>query len=1029
MGIFGIFGPTGAGKSTILDAITLALYGNIARGQNTIRGIMNHFENELGVSFEFALGDAYYLAERSYRRRGEGEESTIYNSLARLVVTKEGQVDILADGAMKVSSEIEKLLGMDFKDFTRAVIIPQNEFDKFLTLTDSERVKMLEKIFNLEEYGEKLNRRVKKLYENLDGDLQLNNRLLLELGDASEDIIKKTQKDLEDKEQEVRRIKKQELKLEKQLKEMEEIASKLKEIKALEDRKKAMEDKKTYIKEIQAKLKTSRQLSSLKEPIRQIDGFRNLIIKEEKKLKEEKIYQEELEKALEEIFNKFKKIDAMEGKLNKLREEELPKISLSKEYERNIGQLKNNKKESKDHILKIKDELEKNEEKLKKISQAYIKEEEILKDLKVKRTRANNFQGCRGEIDGAIVKFRALEEGQKLEEASKKQLKARQDELEELEKTIRRLFAKNIKVCPDMSLEELLYKAQDKLDKDIKDQEDLKKALEEEKDKNMAVVLAAKLKEGQACQVCGSRHHPELARDRDVLGLRALEEREKGLFKSEKDLGELRKWLQEVHIKINTYENIKKEITSNYGPNLERQKKKLLKEEEGLQEAMDLLKEKAGQLLTDYKLENTDHLIDLKKELDSADEEYQQINAKTEKINEELSKLDEDRRSLANKQEILANKLENYQGTIEKYREQINKLTEKKKESIGHMGALEFERKIKGAIQSLDQEIKFIKKAYEQAKESKNEHDKIINSLEVKIATNRSNLQDIEGRIEGDMIKAGFESLEELKKSLLTEERERQIEDKINDYQKEYHHLLESLTLLKEKISKASYDVEKHSKTRNIHEELKEKYDQLIREEGALKSTLANLIERQKRWKKLQKDNKEIVAKRDLVSQLLELLGKRNFVRFLAEEHLRDIAVEASKRLADLTNQRYGLELGEGFSFMMRDEYNNKAKRWVNTLSGGETFLTSLALALALSSKIQLKGQPLGLFFLDEGFGSLDNEKLDLVMATLEKIRKDNRMVGIISHVEELKNRMPKYIEVVAPRQGGEGSKIKFKSI
>ena len=83
-------------------------------------------------------------------------------------------------------------------------------------------------------------------------------------------------------------------------------------------------------------------------------------------------------------------------------------------------------------------------------------------------------------------------------------------------------------------------------------------------------------------------------------------------------------------------------------------------------------------------------------------------------------------------------------------------------------------------------------------------------------------------------------------------------------------------------------------------------------------------------------------------------------------------------------------------------------RRSSDTLSGGETFLVSLALALALSSQIQLKGSaPLEFFFLDEGFGSLDSELLDTVMTSLEKLHSNNLSVGIISHVEELKSRVP----------------------
>jgi hypothetical protein len=118
------------------------------------------------------------------------------------------------------------------------------------------------------------------------------------------------------------------------------------------------------------------------------------------------------------------------------------------------------------------------------------------------------------------------------------------------------------------------------------------------------------------------------------------------------------------------------------------------------------------------------------------------------------------------------------------------------------------------------------------------------------------------------------------------------------------------------------------------------------------------------------------------------------------------------------------LELADECEFVIRDDFNGCQRRPVSTLSGGETFLTSLALALALSSKIQLKGQPLGFFFLDEGFGTLDAEKLDLVIGALEKLHDRERMVGIISHVKELKERLPRYLEVTPATQDGQGSRL-----
>ena len=99
-----------------------------------------------------------------------------------------------------------------------------------------------------------------------------------------------------------------------------------------------------------------------------------------------------------------------------------------------------------------------------------------------------------------------------------------------------------------------------------------------------------------------------------------------------------------------------------------------------------------------------------------------------------------------------------------------------------------------------------------------------------------------------------------------------------------------------------------------------------------------------------------------------------------------------------------------------------------DTLSGGETFITSLCLALALSSTLQLNGTtPLELFFLDEGFGSLDDELLDVVMDSLERLQTRKRSIGIISHVESIQCRVPRKLIVTPADTEKNGSKVRLE--
>nr|WP_276540521.1 SbcC/MukB-like Walker B domain-containing protein [Salipaludibacillus agaradhaerens] len=178
-------------------------------------------------------------------------------------------------------------------------------------------------------------------------------------------------------------------------------------------------------------------------------------------------------------------------------------------------------------------------------------------------------------------------------------------------------------------------------------------------------------------------------------------------------------------------------------------------------------------------------------------------------------------------------------------------------------------------------------------------------------------------------------------------------------------------------------------------------------------------------------------TKRQDTSELVEQLTKldkvfrgKEFVEFIAEEQLIQVSRLASERLKTLTRGRYAIEVDSTGGFIMRDDLNGGVRRPVTSLSGGETFLTALALALSLSASIQLKGEHnLEFFFLDEGFGTLDPHLLETVVTALEQLHTTHLSVGVISHVPELKERLPRKLIVTSAEPGGSGSKVKIENL
>lgn len=186
------------------------------------------------------------------------------------------------------------------------------------------------------------------------------------------------------------------------------------------------------------------------------------------------------------------------------------------------------------------------------------------------------------------------------------------------------------------------------------------------------------------------------------------------------------------------------------------------------------------------------------------------------------------------------------------------------------------------------------------------------------------------------------------------------------------------------------------------------------------------LEEQREKYRRLEAEYKAKAHERELWEKLRSLTDKNRFMEFIASEYLQEICAGASKTLLSLTGGRYYLCYdGE---FKAADNFNGGVLRSVKTLSGGETFLVSLSLALALGGAICAKSlRPIEFFFLDEGFGTLDGKLVDTVMDVLEKLKSSHFSVGVISHVEELKHRIDNKILVTGATEA-HGSFLKTEA-
>jgi exonuclease SbcC len=167
----------------------------------------------------------------------------------------------------------------------------------------------------------------------------------------------------------------------------------------------------------------------------------------------------------------------------------------------------------------------------------------------------------------------------------------------------------------------------------------------------------------------------------------------------------------------------------------------------------------------------------------------------------------------------------------------------------------------------------------------------------------------------------------------------------------------------------------------------------------------------------LRERRKALEAEAALASSLALHLRADQFLAYVQEEALRVLAQDGGRHLKQLSQGRYSLTC-EAQEFFVLDHWNADSRRSVKTLSGGESFLASLALALALAESLaQLcalgrAGEALESLFLDEGFGTLDPETLGQVVQALEQLQGGQRMVGLVTHIPELAEQMPARVEV-----------------
>ncbi|NGP44512.1 SMC family ATPase [Bacillaceae bacterium SIJ1] len=536
-GVFGIFGPTGSGKSSILDAMTLALYGKVERAEHNTYGIMNMNENTLQVSFTFCLENAEqaktYRVERKYKRTGEQRMQT---TLCRLLDVSSDSPVVLSDKATDVNDQIENLLGLTNDDFTRAVVLPQGKFAEFLSLKGSERRQMLQRLFQLQQYGDQLNQNVKNSKAETLADLKEMDAELSGIGDASseavataESALKQAEKVENEARQNVEAVEKS-IAFAKQVREWQQeervAIAKIEELKKQEEGMASIQEKSNRAKEADTlKPQLDTLLEARKEKTEATQAKAVAVQAEEKATAEVEKHQasyEQVEKNYADAYPnllqrqlRLENVAGIEERLTELKEQQTELTSQCKTYEKACAELQ---KENKVFAAKQIAEEEQSALLHKQFEEVMsnIPPEDILQFV-------NEYYPLAYEKKQVLdhrteewieAKKEAVLTEQKLQK-EQKQVESITHQLHEVDNQLQNRFMGATDQL--RALKTVVQTVQKKIDQIESEEQRLQQEI-------MAKELAETLHHDQPCPVCGSHHHPAPA-TREVATSRAEHEK------------------------------------------------------------------------------------------------------------------------------------------------------------------------------------------------------------------------------------------------------------------------------------------------------------------------------------------------------------------------------------------------------------------------------------------------------------------------------------------------------------------------
>ncbi|BBC76156.1 exonuclease SbcC [Lactococcus cremoris] len=1014
--IFLISGDTGAGKSTIFDAMTYALFGTTT-GDRDAKEMRSQFatpDNLTSVVFYFEQGDLLYKIERKpeqniAKKRGSG--TTIFKATAKLaIVDRVAGIEKanIATIPKNVGEEITRLLHLNAEQFKKIILLPQNDFSRFLKSSTSEKESILKKIFGT------------SIFTAFSNAIKLQNS---EINEIFAEYERKLQSYYESQiwnSFELERL------------EVVPEHEKFNEMLLLkEERTKVKEE--TISKNLEQKEKVTLLEDSYKIALNLYNDFKNLsklesdyqekIIEQSqsynKNLKhfEELTWAQPLKQSLHELEQDKKRSKDLEIKITDMTTKTLTEEKL-------LQNLLTENEHLSEQQQRINDQKSESESLITQIQQAFEDEKKQAKIVDLRNKQSETQQSLKNSKD-VLIEFN--QEILKLREniISDSYFSEKKEEINQLKLTFQG------KLLPDFQriswLEKENLDLSNKLESTKKEQSENKKHLNdvqmahEEKIKGrrrlMIAQLQAELEENEPCPVCGALEHPSVDEIENIsyekLGilLKEIDESQKllaTLLEKNKQLNQLTSEITnnlvsksaEKEQAIKNFSLLYREFISNYSDIFPSAFDEFVIE--GLIQNLEsaLIKEEAENNQLKIKLTDLEgKYLGLQEEVKKLENTYLEFSTQIENLLTEIRDS-----AVTQTSEYLQDKRNKLKEEIALFEKRLADLTSKISE-------------IKISVATKKANLKSLNiQLIDLSERIKNNQDKIDKTL-----------------LQPEALTTDFQVLWEW----ANDDKWLELSQKVEQYKSEKSRLEQEIESLHKKLqNKARPNLEeienRKKQETDLYLSLQKK---LAADETAEQQAIVILSE----VRKLMKGQEKQFEKRKAIGQLYGAISgklsedKLRLETFVVQNYLEKILDYANIHFINqLSNNRYRFELSEEGNNRRMDHgldiniYDNEtgASRSADTLSGGETFIAALSIALALSEVVQntANGVQIEALFIDEGFGSLDQETLQKAMQALEQIGK-NRLVGVISHVEEMKSTIGQ--QIIIKKVGDGRSKVK----